>query len=190
MEGRQRIGVLVHVPELLRELGQDPIEVLATAGLTPDRLLRPDESLTFVEADKLLTACVDATHCQHFGLLVGQRSTTDSPGLVGQLMRTAPTLKDAILDLCTNQPRFVRGSVIYLIVEHDVAFWGYAVYQPGRQSIDQIGEAAIAAGFCFLQEFGRCRFRRSPARSPNSQRHGTLCPPLRLDAPVHQRSAL
>jgi len=42
-------------------------------------------------------------------------------------MQTAPTLKDAILDLCTNQRRYVRGAVTYLVIQNEVAFWGYAV---------------------------------------------------------------
>jgi AraC-like DNA-binding protein len=152
MEGRQRVSQLVKLPDVLRELGQDPAEILARAGIDPDRLQNAENGLTFVEYDRLHKICVAATQCEHFGLLVGQRTVTADFGLVGQLMLTAPTLKDAMLDLSTNQPRYIQGSVIYLIVEDNVAFWGYAVHQPGLQSIDQICDVAIAAAYRMFTE--------------------------------------
>ncbi|OAF15540.1 hypothetical protein AYJ54_39955 [Bradyrhizobium centrolobii] len=133
-------------------MGQDPATVIAGAGINPDLLRNPENSLSFIELDRLVQACVAATGCEHFGLLVGQRSTTASLGLVGRLMRTAPTLRDAILDLCTNQRRYVRGAVTYLVIQKDTAFWGYAIHHPGMKAIDQIGDGAMAAGFSFMKE--------------------------------------
>ncbi|MBR0692037.1 AraC family transcriptional regulator [Bradyrhizobium lablabi] len=151
-DGRQRVGVLVELPQVLREMGEDPATVIAGAGIDPDLLRNPENSLTFVELGRLIQACVAATKCEHFGLLVGQRSGTASLGLVGRLMQTAPTVKDAILDLCTNQRRYVRGSVVYLLVQNDVAFLGYAIHLPGVQAIEQITDGAIAVGFNLLRE--------------------------------------
>jgi hypothetical protein len=36
---------------------------------------------------RLLALCVARTHCPHFGLLIGQRATILSFGLVGLLMQ-------------------------------------------------------------------------------------------------------
>jgi AraC-like DNA-binding protein len=152
MEGQQRIGVLIELPQVLREMGQDPATVIAGAGINPDLLRNPENSLSFVELDRLLQACVAATRCEHFGLLVGQRSKTASLGLVGRLMRSAPTLKDAILDLCTNQRRYVHGAVAYLMIQNDIAFWGYAVHHPGMKAIEQLGDGAIAVAFNMMRE--------------------------------------
>jgi AraC-like DNA-binding protein len=152
MEGQQRVGVLVELPQVLRELGQDPTQLIASVGIDPDKLSDPENSLTFVELGKLVQTCVAATGCEHFGLLVGQRSATHCLGLVGRLMRTAPTLKDAILDLCINQQRYVRGAVTYLYVQNETAFWGYTVHHPTMQSADQISEGAITLAFNIIQE--------------------------------------
>jgi AraC-like DNA-binding protein len=152
MEGRQRIGVLVELPQILREMGENPATVIASAGINPDVLRNPENSLSFVELGSLLQACVAATGCEHFGLLVGQRSSTGSLGLMGRLMQNAPTLKDAILDLCTNQKRYVRGAVTYLVVQNEIAFWGYAVHHPGMLAIDQVNDGARAAGFKVMSE--------------------------------------
>jgi AraC-like DNA-binding protein len=152
MEGQQRIGVLVELPQVLRELGEDPVMIITRAGIDPELLRNPENSLSFVKLGKLLQACVAATKCEHFGLLLGQRSGTASLGLVGRLMQTAPTLKDAILDLCTNQRRYVRGAVTYLMIQNDVAFWGYAVHHPRMQAIAQVSEGALAVGFSMIAE--------------------------------------
>jgi AraC-like DNA-binding protein len=152
MEGQQRIGVLVELPQILREMDQDPTTVIAGCGINPDLLRNPENSLSFIEFDRLIEACVAATSCEHFGLLVGQRSTTSNLGLVGRLMRTAPTLKDAILDLCTNQRRYVRGAVTYLVIQNDIAFWGYAIHHPGMKAIEQIGDGAMAVAFNMMRE--------------------------------------
>ena len=37
-EASQRVGLLAEIPALLRELGSDPAEVAASAGLDPDGL--------------------------------------------------------------------------------------------------------------------------------------------------------
>jgi AraC-like DNA-binding protein len=152
MEGQHRIGALVELPQVLRELGEDPTTVIEGAGINPERLRNPENSISFVELGRLLQACVTATGCEHFGLLVGQRSATACLGLVGRLMRTAPTLKDAILDLCTNQRRYVRGAVAYLVIQNDIAFWGYAVHYQRLQAIEQIGDGAMAIAFNMMRE--------------------------------------
>ncbi|WP_143278299.1 AraC family transcriptional regulator [Bradyrhizobium sp. UFLA03-84] len=79
MEEQQRIGVLVELPQVLREKGQDPATIIARADINPGLPRNPENSLSFVELDRLLMGCVAATKFQHFGLLVGQRSATLNP---------------------------------------------------------------------------------------------------------------
>ena len=152
MEGKQRVGVLVEIPQVLRELGKDPASVITRAGVNPDLLRDPENSLSFSDFGRLVEVCVAETGCEHFGLLVGQRSTTASLGLVGRLMKNAPTLKDAILDLCKNQKRYVRGAVAYLLIQNEIAFWGYSVHYPAMRAVEQVSEGAMAAAFAFMSE--------------------------------------
>ena len=152
MEGQHRVGVVTELPQVLRELGAEPAEVLLAANVDPAVLRNPDNSISFVELGRLFQACVAATGCQHFGLLVGQRATTDHLGLVGRLMRSAPTLGDAILDLCANQQRYIRGAVTYLVIQDQTVFWGYAIHHPQVQKIEQISDGALAVGFRLMRE--------------------------------------
>lgn len=154
-EGRHRVGAMVSVPAILREFGVDPEGLLRAAGLPADALEDPEGSLTFPEVGRLLQACVAHSGCEHFGHLVGGRANTSSLGLVGALMRNAPTVGDAIMDLCTNQVRYIRGAVTYLAVQGDVAIWGYGVSYPGIPGLDQVCEGAIAVGFNMFRELAQ-----------------------------------
>ncbi|MBP1296529.1 AraC family transcriptional regulator ligand-binding domain-containing protein [Bradyrhizobium elkanii] len=84
MEGRQRVGALVELPQVLRELGKDPAGVIAGAGINLDLLRNPENSISFIELGRLIEAGVAATGCQHFGFLVGQRSGTASLSVAGE----------------------------------------------------------------------------------------------------------
>lgn len=151
-ESQQRVGGLVVLPRVLQELGVDPIAVLAKTEIRPDTLADPEAFLNFDDVGRLFQACVQATGCEHFGLLIGQRSGSLNLGLVGQLMQNAATLRQAALDLCVNQPRYVRGSVVYLTVHGELAFWGYGIHHAGMQSVEHYSEAAVAAGANMMRE--------------------------------------
>src|SRR5271169_1108534 len=132
--GYQRIGPSAHLPPTLAGLGADPKEVLLRCGFAPDALDNPDGVIPFYKAGELLEACVKASDCPHFGLLIGQKATSSSFGLIGALMRNAPTWGDAIRDVVANHHRFVRGGVLYLFPIKDEMLLGYAVYQGGDVS--------------------------------------------------------
>ncbi len=151
-EGQQRVGVLAEGPRLLEELGADPAEVAASVGIDVRVLDDPENSMPFTAAGSFLQAAATRTGCAHFGLLVGQRGDTRSLGLVGQLMRNAPTLGRALQDLVDNQHRYVRGASPYLIVRERVAWGGYAVYQPGTEGADHLRDGAMAVGFNVMRE--------------------------------------
>jgi AraC-like DNA-binding protein len=202
MEGQQRVGVLVEVPQVLRELGKVPAGVIARAGIEPDILSDPENSISFVEFGRLVEVCVAETGCEHFGLLVGQRASTTTLGLVGRLMQNAPTLKDAILDICKNQNRYVRGAVTYLLIQNETAFWGYAVHHPSMRAVEHISEGALAIACKMMLELVGVRpdailmARRAPkdlapyrqlfgyAPTFNAQQFAVVFPAAWLDRPV------
>jgi hypothetical protein len=63
---------------------------------------------------RLLQACVEATRCEHFGLLAGQGLNLQSFGIIGRLMQTALSLHFALWDLTLTQARDADGAVWYL----------------------------------------------------------------------------
>ena len=67
-------------------------------------------------------------------------------------MATAPTVRDAILDLCTNQVRFIQGAVTYLTVQGGVGVWGYAVQAPPMPGIGAILDGAAGIGVSMVRQ--------------------------------------
>jgi hypothetical protein len=146
----QLVGPLSSVPELLRRFGINPAEVLTAAGLSATALDNPEATIPYAEAGLLLEVAADQTRCPHFGLEVGKQIWTTSLGLVGQLMRNAPTVGVALQDFAANQHRNAHGSVAYLLPDKQHVFWGYAVYYPhirGYRGYHLIYDCAAMGGF-------------------------------------------
>ncbi|MGA3317291.1 MAG: AraC family transcriptional regulator ligand-binding domain-containing protein [Candidatus Korobacteraceae bacterium] len=152
MESSQRVGPLTAIPSVLIHFDQDPAKVIASTGLGPSVLDDAENAISFLELGRLLQACVIATKCPYFGLMLGQRSGIKDLGLVGQLMRNAPTLGRAIYDLCVNQQRYVRGSVVYLSIQEEVAYWGYGIHHPEMQAIEQVYDLVTVMGLNIMLE--------------------------------------
>src|SRR5215203_5212437 len=109
--GYIHLGVAKEIAPTLRGLGLDPDPIIREAGLDP--LLFDDGTNVIPHAalGRLLTLCVARTHCPHFGLLVGQRATILSLGLVGRLMQYCETLGDALRALVSNLSIQNKGAV-------------------------------------------------------------------------------
>lgn len=152
VEGRYRVGVLTELPAVLREFGVDAEKVAARAGVSRDVLDNPENALSFIELGRLLETAVEAAGCPHLGLLIGQRGSSASLGLVGRLMRNAPTLGTAVLDFCTHQTRYTHGAVGYLMSQGETSYWGYAVYVPKITAVEQVTDGAIAVGAAIVKE--------------------------------------
>ena len=151
-ENRQRVGLFALVPSILRRFQLIPAEVLASAGLLPEALDDPEGSIPYLNAGMLLKVAAEMTDCPHFGLELGKMVRASSLGLIGELMRNAPNLREALRDFAVNHHRNSHGGVVYVLEEKHSAYFGYAVYEldtPGNQVISDV--AALAA-FNFVSE--------------------------------------
>lgn len=157
-EGLHRVGVASEIPGLLRDLGHDPAQVLARAGVPTDAVDNLDGHIPFRALGSLLDACVAQTGCVHFGVMLGARGGTKSLGVVGEVMSTSTTLGEALESICLHQPRYIKGAVTYLITDADTAYWGYGVYEPDTPAIEQICDAAMGIAASILKEL----IRQSP----------------------------
>jgi len=143
-EGHLRIGGPLAIPEVLLRFGVDPGEVLASVGLDARTFSDPENPVPCTALGRLVTACVARTHCRHFGLLVGERGGPSSLGLVGLLIRQAPDVGTALRQAALYLHLHDRGAVVVLSSQDGVARVAYAIYAPGVESSEQIGEGAIA----------------------------------------------
>ncbi len=143
-DGSVRAAPLAGIPRLLLDLGQDPEAVFATAGIDQRLLQNPENHVSFNAAGRLLAACVSATRCPHFGLLLGERAGIECLGLVGQLAALSPDLRQALRSIVLYLHLHDRGAVPTFSVNGDQVRLGYAVYHPGVVGTTQIYDLAAA----------------------------------------------
>ena len=159
-EASQRVGPFSEIPDLLRELGSDPGEVAASAGLDAAALDTPENRIPYVAVGRLLHECAVKTGFEHFALLVGQRTRLSHLGLPGQLIRHSPTVGAAIRTFAVYQHLNSQGMAKFLLEKDGVAILGCVVYQKGTEHVDQIYDLDLAATLSVMREL--CGGRWSP----------------------------
>jgi len=142
-DGHVRVSILVHLPQLLWELGCDPADVIAEAGVDPSLLADPENTVEFRAAGRLVEHCVARTGCHDFGVLLGQKSQPSDLGVVGLLVQHSPDVGTALGSLVNHLHLHDRGGVPTLEVTDGVAMLGYAVYERATPAADQIEVASL-----------------------------------------------
>src|SRR5215218_407406 len=166
--GYIHLGVAKEIAPTLRDLGIDPDPVIRAAGLDP-RLF--DDGMNIVPhaaLGRLLTLSVARTHCPHFGLLVGQRATILSLGIVGRLMQHSETVGDALRVLVSNLSIQDRVAVPSLVISDGTVLFSMSVYQPAAESADQISDGALAVIVNALRFLCGCDWRPAEVLLPRA----------------------
>src|SRR6478609_12212981 len=109
--GYIHLGVAKEVVPILQDFGLAPDPLIREAELDPALFEDGASVIPHAALGRLLTLCVARTQCSHFGLLVGQRATILSLGMVGRLMQHSDTVGEAIRALVANLSIQNRGSV-------------------------------------------------------------------------------
>jgi AraC-like DNA-binding protein len=146
-----RIGGSAALPAVLSQLGFDPTQVVAEAGVDPALFDDIDNLISFVARGRLLGHCVARTRCAHFGLLLGQQAQLEHLGLLGRLVQSTPDVGTALRSLVRYSLAHVRGAVITLEVYGASARLGYASVHPEVEATDQISDGSIAFLFKILR---------------------------------------
>ena len=151
--GDVRVGPLMPIPVLLAERGVDPARLLERVGLDADLFDDPEHRVSFAALGRLLEACVEVTHCAHFGLLIGQQFRLDALGILGQLIRNAPTVRDALRMAALHLQIHDRGAVSLSIdVGDGQTALGYTLFAGRTPAAEQILDGAIAMQFLLLRD--------------------------------------
>lgn len=150
-EGYLRMGPLTRLPQLLRERGIDPVELISEVGLDLSLFDDAENVIPFVVVGQLLKWGVARLKCPHFGLLLGQRSGLDCLGIVGDLVKNMPDVGSALRNLVLHLHIHDGGAVPALSVDQGMAATSYLIYQPGVEGSDQIYDAAMAITFNILR---------------------------------------
>ena len=138
-----RVGPLIGLPALVRDLGCDPDPIFAGAGFDLAQFADPDVEIPFVSASRLLARCVEATGCNHLGLLLGERVDPSSLGVGGFMLRAAPDVGTALRSLVRHLDLHDQGAVATLGTKGRETSLGYAIYLSGVEAADQIYDLSM-----------------------------------------------
>lgn len=141
----QRAGVLVEMPELLRELGVEPARVFDEAEI-PLNSLTIDARLRFSAMLRLLHVAAERTSRADLGVLIGSRFRLSHHGVMGRLMASAPTLRDALQDFVAWQPGYSSGGIVYIGKMDDVFTVGYGIQEQATVGRRQLYDAVLTIG--------------------------------------------
>jgi AraC-like DNA-binding protein len=151
-EGTQRVGPLVELPELVRELGARPAGVLASVGISEKSLENVENRIPSPAVEPLLNECASKTGCAHFGLLLGLRTRLSHLGLLGQIVRKSPTLGVAIKNVAAYQHLNSPSVATFLSERNGMATAGVVVYEKGAKNPTQMCDLGLASMYAAFRE--------------------------------------
>ena len=169
-EAELRIGVTIALPEVLGDLGANPAELLAGAGIDLKLFDNPNNRISFKERGRILAHCVARTGCQHLGFLIGQRAGLDSLGLVGLLAKYSTDVGTALRSLVRFFHLHAHGAVVNLETRGEFASLSYEIYQPGTKATDQVGDGAVATIYNIMSELCGPLWKPSEIKFAHSRR--------------------
>lgn len=165
-EGQLRASVLTVLPQVLRELGQDPGQVLREAGVDAALLDDPENTLPFRAVGELMEHCVAQTGCGHLGFLIGQRSRISMLGVLGLLVEHSPDVSAALRSLVQHMHLHDRGAIPTLAVGDGSALLGYVIYEKDVPASDQIYAAALTVACNIMRALCGTAWRPAEVRFP------------------------
>ena len=144
-DGDIRVGPIQSIPRLLRDFGVEPAGVLAMVGLDERQFEDAENRISFDALGHLTEACIAATNCPHFALLLAKHFSPSTLGVNHYLMRNARTLREALQGLELHSHLHDRGAVSYLIGQNskEVGLC-YGIYHAGHFDAAPIYDGALA----------------------------------------------
>ncbi len=148
----QRIGPVVELPGILRELKVDVAKVFDGSGIDPGCLTQ-DTRANFGVLLPLLERAAVLSGCAHIGLLMGLRFELAAHyGPIGLLMQSAPTLKQALMDCAKWQIEYSSGAIVYLDKMGDEYAFGYSSYATCAPGTNVLYDAIIGIAVRMVAE--------------------------------------
>lgn len=142
--GYDRAASTLALKPLLDAFGVDLQQVLAESGLPIELFDHPDNLVPFRQGSRLLGLCVDRTGCPHLGLLIGRHTPLESLGVVADLVKCAPDVRNALRLLARYLTLSDGCGLLTLSEEAQLATYRYALYEPGVERAEVIYDIVLA----------------------------------------------
>src|SRR5215207_5574051 len=168
--GDIRLGVATGIWTVLGDLGADPDQVIVESGVDPGIFDDSANLISHAVLGRLYQHCAERTNCPHFGLLVGQKASLSSLGLVGMLMKSSDTLGEALRVLEAHLRIINRGAIVHFETDAEIVVLRYSVYEPGGgEGVAHFSDAALAAAVRVIRELCGTKLDPSEVLVPRRQ---------------------
>ncbi|MFI8748184.1 AraC family transcriptional regulator [Pseudomonas sp. NPDC077186] len=190
--GELRTGPAHALPQIIAQLGGSPRQVFRNARLDLDQFINDGEHcLDYQDIARLFNTAAQHTHCGHIGLLVGRRFILEDLGPVGQLMRFAETVHEALHDLTAHTQLHDRGGTPLLLpLSGQFSLLGYVIHRHDLTNPARVIDCVIMIGLQVLREllgpgWAPIRVQLAYRQPTNAAYHEQAfrCP-VQFDAPV------
>ena len=138
-----RLGPVAQLPQVIRDLGFAPSQVLADTGFDEAYFADPDMPIPYATGARLLAHCADETGCEHLALLLGEKAGPGALGLAGLLLMSADSVGSALTDLVRHFELHDRGGLPRLDQRGDTALIGFVVVEPAVAAPELLYDLAM-----------------------------------------------
>jgi hypothetical protein len=150
--GTARIAVVRRLPELLQSMGIDADPILAGAGVARADFEEPETRVSYAQLEALLIECERRTGCDHFGLLLCERTGLDDMGLPGRVARCGTTVGEALEALVSTYNLSRGGGIISLVDGDPHARFVFAIAMGRTRDTRHYQMGAVAVAFNVLED--------------------------------------
>ena len=139
------------LPQVLDELGADTDALLAAEGWQRVDFEDPESVMSIRVLGRVLRRGVEATGCDHLGVLIGQRSSMSGLGALGFLMQSSPTVADALQALGRHLQVQDRAAVVTVEADGSSCRLGYLIAVQNIEMTDQIYSLVALVGINIMR---------------------------------------
>ena len=161
-----RVQPIMHIARTIRELGGNADQIFSAEGIPGDLFSCPDNLISLEAVGRLLEHCVTATHCEHFGLLLGAGSIGNPFGLLGEAIEHCADVGTAIAHLQQYYHLHDRGGMAVRTIEQHITSLGYIVFRLDSASLEQVYDTAIAVGMVVMHYLCGAKWRPTTVLLP------------------------
>jgi AraC-like DNA-binding protein len=117
-----------------------------------EQFTNPDQKVSYRQLSNLLAESVNATGCEHFGLLLGQSANSSLIGIAGTFLRFAPDVGSALSAMVNCFALQDEGGAPMLLIHPEVTLLGYSLKRPEVMAIEQIHDLVTAIAYKLMLE--------------------------------------
>ena len=169
--GCVRVQPIMHIARTISELGADPGQVFADAGIPAELFDNPENSISFQAIGTLVEHCLVATGCPHFGLLLGAGAAGNPLGMLGEVMQECADVGTAIAYAQQNLHLHDRGAMATRFVDGKVASLGYILFDAQGPVVDQIYDGSMAIAMSLMRALCGPKWKPAAVLLPHRRPH-------------------